>query len=78
MFAKYVGRFRESDDGSLSVSKFVLENQVSQPPQLVDFVEVQNIFTSWDLEFGIDVHDSSHACNRGEMVKVTPITQKTS
>jgi hypothetical protein len=29
MFAKYIGRFRESDEGSPSVTKSALENQVS-------------------------------------------------
>jgi hypothetical protein len=29
MFAKYVGRFRKSNEGSSSVSKSTLENQVS-------------------------------------------------
>jgi hypothetical protein len=32
MFAKYVGRFRDSEDGSPSMSKSTLENQVSHRP----------------------------------------------
>jgi hypothetical protein len=35
MFVKCAGRFRETEDGSPSVSKSALENQVSQPSPLV-------------------------------------------
>jgi hypothetical protein len=46
---------------------------VSKPSQLVDFLEMLNVPTSWDPEFGVNVKDSSLACNREEMVKVMAI-----
>jgi hypothetical protein len=54
MFAKYIGRFRESDEGSPSVSKSALENQVSQPSPLIQLVEVQNVNTSDQEECQVD------------------------
>jgi hypothetical protein len=54
MFAKYIGRFRESDEGSPSVTKSALENQVSQPSPLIQPVEVQNVNTSDQEECQVD------------------------
>jgi hypothetical protein len=78
MFAKYVGRFRESDDGSLSVSKSALENQVSQPSRLVDFAKVEDVDICQHPGCEVDVQDSIHAQNGREVVNVVPIIQKTS
>jgi hypothetical protein len=77
MFAKYVGRFRESNEGSPSVSKSALENQVSQPSQLVDSTNVENVDIRLYPECKVDVQDSSHAWNSREMVNVVPVIQKT-
>jgi hypothetical protein len=77
MFAKYAGRFRESDKGSLSVSKSALENQVSQPSQLVDSADIENVDIRLHPECEVDVQDSSHAQNSREMVNVVPVIQKT-
>jgi hypothetical protein len=77
MFAKYVGRFRESNEGSPSVSKSALENQVSQPSRLVDSTDVENVDIRLHPECKVDVQDSSHAWNSKEMVNVVPVIQKT-
>jgi hypothetical protein len=76
MFAKYVGRFRESDEGSPSVSKSALENQVSQPSRLVDSANTENVDIRLHPEYEVDVQDSSHARNSRKMVNVAPVIQK--
>jgi hypothetical protein len=43
MFAKYVGRFCDNDEGSPSVSIAVLDNRVPQPPAVTDSVQMQNV-----------------------------------
>jgi hypothetical protein len=58
MFAKYVGRLRENDNGSPSMSRFALENQQSQPSLLVESVEVQGVYISGDPSFAVDVEGS--------------------
>jgi hypothetical protein len=58
MFAKYVGRLRENDDGSPSMSRSALENQQSQPSLLVESVEVQGVYISGDPSFAVDVEGS--------------------
>jgi hypothetical protein len=58
MFAKYVGRLRENDDGSPSMSRSALENQQSQPSLLVESVEVQGVHISGDPSFAVDVEGS--------------------
>ena len=65
MFAKYVRRFRDSDEGSPSVSIVVLENPVPQPPPLTDSMQTHNVGTSREPEFGVDVQDSSIPLHRG-------------
>jgi hypothetical protein len=40
MFAKYVGRCREGEDGSPSVSKSALETQISEPSLPVHFADI--------------------------------------
>jgi hypothetical protein len=55
MFAKYVGRLRDSDDGSPSVSKSILENRIPQPPPVLESLQMQNVETSWEPKFGVDV-----------------------
>jgi hypothetical protein len=77
MFAKYVGRFRDSEDGTASVSKSKLENQVSHPSPLVESLELQDVDIPQYPQFEVDIQDSSAACNIGEMVKVTCIVEKT-
>jgi hypothetical protein len=73
MFAKYVGRFRDSKDGAASVSKLTLENQVSHLSPLVESVELQDVDIPQHLQFEVDIQNSSAACNTGEMVKVTSV-----
>jgi hypothetical protein len=77
MFAKYIGRFRDSEDGSPSVSKSTLENQVSHPSPLVESVELQDVDIPQHPQFEVDTQDSSAACNTREMVKVTSVAEKT-
>jgi hypothetical protein len=77
MFAKYVGRFRDSEDGAALVSKSTLENQVSHPSPLVESVELQDVDIPQHPQFEVDIQDSSAACNTGEMVKGTSIAEKT-
>jgi hypothetical protein len=76
MFAKYVGRFRDSEDGAASVSKSTLENQVLHPSPLVESVELQDVDIPQHPQFEVDIQDSSAAYNTGEMVKVTSIVEK--
>jgi hypothetical protein len=76
MFAKYIGRFRDSEDGAALVSKSTLENQVSHPSPLVESVELQDVDIPQHPQFEVDIQDSSAACNTGEMVKVTSIAEK--
>ena len=55
IFAKYIGRFRDSDEGFPSVSIAVLENPGPQPPLVTESMQMQNVGTSRELEFGVDV-----------------------
>jgi hypothetical protein len=76
MFAKYVGRFRDSDEGSPSVSIAVLDNRVPQPPSVTDSMQMQNIETSREPEFGVDVQDSSTPLYRGVGVEEAAVKEK--
>jgi hypothetical protein len=76
VFAKYVGRFRDSKDGSPLVSKSTLENQVSHPSPLVESIELRNVDIPQHPQFEVDIQDSSAACNTREMVKVMSVADK--
>jgi hypothetical protein len=76
MFANYIGRFRNSDEGSPSVSKSILENRVPRPSLLIDSLQMQNVQTSWESEFGVDIQDSFVPSNYITRVTLTNKTQE--
>ena len=71
MFANYIGRFRDSDEESPLVSKSILQNRVPQPSPLIDSLQMQNVQTSWESEFGVDVQDSFAPSNYITRVTLT-------
>jgi hypothetical protein len=75
MFSKYVGRLRECEDGSPSVSKFALENQFSHPSHLMDSLEVQNVLACGDPDGVVYAQDSGDISDSGKMVNVPATTQ---
>jgi hypothetical protein len=69
---KYVGKLRENDDGSPSMSRSTLENQQSQPSLLVESVEVQGVHISGDPSYAVDVEGSVEVCDVGK-IATSPI-----
>jgi hypothetical protein len=67
MFVKYVGKLRENDDGSPSMSRSALENQQSQPSLLVESVEVQGVHISGDPSYAVDVEGSVEVRDVGKI-----------
>jgi hypothetical protein len=77
MFSKYVDRLKEGEDGSPSVSKFVLENQFSHPSRLVDSLEVTNVPAHGGPNGVVHAEDTSDTRDSGKMVNVPATTQIT-
>jgi hypothetical protein len=67
IFVKYVGKLRENDDGSPSMSRSALENQQSQPSLLVESVEVQGVHISGDPSYAVDVEGSVEVRDVGKI-----------
>jgi hypothetical protein len=72
MFVKYVGRLRENDNGSPSMSRSALENHQSQPSLLVESVEVQGVHISGDPSYAVDVEGSVEVRDVGK-IAISPV-----
>jgi hypothetical protein len=76
MFAKYIGKFCASDEGSPLVSKSALENTISHPSPLVEYVEEEEAEASQNEELEVDVHDTSPTRTTTDSVKITLTTDR--